>query len=72
LLRRESCFAVNLGDELLRIRRRSGVPRNRRVIVVEWAGSTEAVQALREELAVARKAADGCRGRPHRSYRYHE
>jgi len=29
------------------------------VIIMEWAGLTEAVQALREELAVARKAADG-------------
>jgi hypothetical protein len=27
------------------------------VIVVEWTGLTEAVQVLREELAVARKAA---------------
>jgi hypothetical protein len=34
-------------------------PRNRRVIVVEWAGLTEAVRVLREELAVARKAAGG-------------
>jgi len=29
------------------------------VIIVESAGSTKAVQVLREELAVARKAADG-------------
>jgi hypothetical protein len=34
-------------------------PRNRRVIVVEWVRLTEAVQALPEELAVARKAPEG-------------